>query len=291
MWDIISQPNPKLISDGLNLAILKIVKNDAIEVMCPTSAYSKQTFEPNKNTLILLKQDDYYEPIYLYELRNNKHHNAKLLSVKSKNETVRSILKSIEEISFSCKPLNSLPTLYHFKRNIYAEEIVEVLKKHNYTIYYQVLNYQTKTVGFVVSTSEVGDHFFVPCSPSAAVQNYEQVLIDKIEDWRTFESTIKELTSLYSKTNGQIKCLPKVKVIDDNLIVGILTQSNQYVRISPPIENTPPYVVSLIYVCGVTVCLDIIDCPRFSSYVYVSGSDRLPNIAVFFLSFDDRPNF
>lgn len=239
MWDIISQPNPKLISDGLNLAILKIVKNDAIEVMCPTSAYSKQTFDPNKNTLILLKQDDYYEPIYLYELRNNKHHNAKLLSVKSKNETVRSILKSIEEISFSCKPLNSLPTLYHFKRNIYAEEIIEVLKKHNYTIYYQVLNYQTKTVGFVVSAREVGDHFFVPCSPSAAVQNYEQVLIDKIEDWRTFESTIKELTSLYSKTNGQIKCLPKVKVIDDNLIVGILTQSNQYVRISPPIENTP----------------------------------------------------
>ena len=238
MWDIISHPNPKLISEGLNLAIIKIVKNDAIEFMCPTSAYSKIAFDHNKNTLILLKQDDYYEPIYLYELRNGKHHNAKLLSVKSKNETIRNILKSIESISSSCKPLNSLPKLYEFKKNIYAEEIIEVLKKHNYIIYYQAVNYQTKNVGFVVSATEVGDRFFVPCSPSSVINNYEQKIIDKIEDWKTMELTIQLLTSLYSKTDGQIKCLPKIKVVDDNLIVGILTQSNQYIRISPSIENT-----------------------------------------------------
>ena len=245
MWDIISHPNPKLITDGLNLAIVKIVKNDAVEFMCPTSAYSKVVFNPSKNTLILLKQDDYYEPIYLYELRNNKHHNAKLLSIKSKNETVRNLLKLIETISSHCKPLDSLPKLYHFKRNIFAEEIIDILKKNNYIIYYQAINYQTKNVGFVVSSTELSDRFFVPCSPSSVVENYEQIIIDKIKEWNTFELTIKELTSLHSKTNGQIKCLPKVKVIDDNLIVGILTQSNQYIRISPSIENTSETVENI----------------------------------------------
>ena len=57
----------------------------------------------------------------------------------------------------------------------------------------------------------------------------------------------------------------------------------------PPIEITPPYIMNLLYVCGVVVCLDIIECPRFSCNVYVSGSSRLPNIGVLLLLFNDRP--
>jgi hypothetical protein len=237
MWDIITQPNPKLITNGLNLSIFQIMKNDTVELMCPTSAYSSTSFDSSKDTLILLKYDDYYEPIYLYELRNNKHHNAKLLNEKSKNQNVKDILKSISEISVNCKPMNSLPKLYRFKKNIYAKEVIEILKKHNYVIHSQVVNYQTKNVGFIVSVTEINDRFYVPCSPSTTIENYNHTFIDKVEDWNTLETTIKELTSLYSKTNGQIKCLPKVKVVDDNLVVGILTDSNQYVRISPSREN------------------------------------------------------
>ena len=93
MWDIITQPNSDLINDGLNLTIIQIVKNDVVELMCPTSAYSTTSFDSTKNTLILLKQDDYYEPIYSYTI------NEKSIKVKKDfSEHDPTLSKTMREI-------------------------------------------------------------------------------------------------------------------------------------------------------------------------------------------------
>lgn len=237
LWDIITQPNPNLIKDGLNLAIFSII-NDSVEILCPTSSNSESKFNPSKYTFLLIKQDDYYEPIYLYEGRNNKYYNQKLFHNKSKNVTVQNVINTVMQISSNCRHLSSLPKLYHFKNNLYPNEMIPLLKKYNYNIHLQVINYQTKIVGFIVSNGELGTKFFIPCIPSAIIDSIKTIFIDKINNWNPMDVTINELTSLHSKTNGQIKCLPKIKVVDDNLIVGIITEANQYIRIEPPIENT-----------------------------------------------------
>ena len=67
LWDIVSKENPKLIKKGLNLIILEITNKDItdnIELLCPTNSYSDSFYNSDKGTLILLKQENYYEPIY-----------------------------------------------------------------------------------------------------------------------------------------------------------------------------------------------------------------------------------
>ena len=70
LWDIICTPNPQLFPEGINLVILEMPQNDLtdnVNVICPTNHYSTEFFNINKKTLILIKNDEYYEPIYLFE--------------------------------------------------------------------------------------------------------------------------------------------------------------------------------------------------------------------------------
>ena len=49
--------------------------------------------------------------------------------------------------------------------------------------------------------------------------------------------TKNRLTGIANKTGGKILCKPAFKVIEDGLIVGIFTETNQFVQVSEPIEN------------------------------------------------------
>ena len=70
MWDFFCNRNPKLLLDGMNLVILQISDNDIterVQMICPSNAYSPVVYNPRKETVILVKQDVYYEPIHLYK--------------------------------------------------------------------------------------------------------------------------------------------------------------------------------------------------------------------------------
>ena len=48
----------------------EITNNDItqnVQLICPTNHYAKTFYHARKSSFILLKQGDYYEPIYLYE--------------------------------------------------------------------------------------------------------------------------------------------------------------------------------------------------------------------------------
>ena len=40
---------------------------DNVNIICPTNHYSKEMFDANRETIILLKKQNYYEPLYLFE--------------------------------------------------------------------------------------------------------------------------------------------------------------------------------------------------------------------------------
>ena len=70
LWDIVTGAGivfPK----GINLVILEITNNDStqdVQIICPTNHYSNTFYDVRyRSAFILLKQGNYYEPIYLYE--------------------------------------------------------------------------------------------------------------------------------------------------------------------------------------------------------------------------------
>ena len=52
------------------------------------------------------------------------------------------------------------------------------------------------------------------------------------------------------KTNGAILCKPLVKIEEDGLIVGIVTETNQFVAINEPIQNTDIDAIETVKIKG-----------------------------------------
>jgi hypothetical protein len=82
---------------------------------------------------------------------------------------------------------------------------------------------------------------FIPCYPSPPI--YAQGPILFIDDvyTDTYEASKEFLEKVYAKTKKskpQIPCKPYMKIIEDGLIVGILTMTNQFVSIDEPTQDT-----------------------------------------------------
>ena len=240
LWDIVTQPNPKLIPTGLNLVILTLPKSNQVEIVCPTSAYATKLFDTTRGTWMLFKDGDFYEPIYVFENKKKVAvHRLFYSGSKSLDSKMENLIHMVEKaVNTQCRPQSSLPNLYQFKRNTSAKEMSGVLEQHGYVIHLQVMNYQSKIVGFVVSAVEPSQtRFFVPCAPSTLLDEVDLILVDQVKDWKDYKTTVQELNQLYVKTAGKIKCSPKIKIVDDDKIVGILTETEQYVKISPAMDN------------------------------------------------------
>lgn len=255
LWDVITSHNDRFIKQGVNLIILEIVNNDItnnIKVICPTNSQSAKVYDSSKETYILLKKNEYYEPIYMYKEVNREIIKKRVFydNPINKDQIVNKNLKKILSIigkSFSkCSPKPSLPTVYHFKKNIQVESLYGLLKNNQYSILSQISNYQGQIIG-IVATRNIDDpelYIFVPCLPSAPIYIMNDVPKKMMDDgdakiWNTYEKTIEELTKLNEITNGKVLCSPRLKVIDDDnkLIIGILTETNQFIQIDPPNEN------------------------------------------------------
>lgn len=234
MWDIIANPNPKLIPSGLNLVILNIKQEDEIDYIC-----SPITYDPNKGTIILLKQDEFYEPIYYCENKSGKFKDTKIFN--------NTDLPEIEQLSKKyCKPKNSMPSKYDFEHAKYdLHQMVELLRESNYDVLQQIVNYQAKSVGVIVLATDSQNAVFVPCKPSPIDLNLDftdgknQVHIDFIDNVLSndYENTVNALHDISEKTHKKIKCLPVQKIVNSNgKIFGIMTETNQFVRVEPQID-------------------------------------------------------
>jgi len=105
------------------------------------------------------------------------------------------------------------------------------------------MNYHNKIIGVVAeaplapgieSTNKLVG--FVPCYPSAALESMDYIFMtddDKI--WKTYEETMLFLKTLSKDSDTRIPCLPAFSIVEEEVVVGILTETNQFIQISQPL--------------------------------------------------------
>jgi hypothetical protein len=245
LWDIVTTPNPKLFKNGLNLVIIQTTDNDItdnVEFICPTNSYTNTYYDPSRETILLVKQNDFYEPIYFYRSDNRGQpliHMKPFLSDTNMTSQFVNLLRILQtDLTNKCKNLPSMPKTYHYKENIPAETVIDFINEYQYHVIKQVSNYKHKTIGLLVKIYlEHEDEFFIPTLPSKRVRNLPVTYMDQLS-WAPYESTKNFLNRLSTETDGAVFSKPIMRVEEDEMIVGILTETNQFVQIVPPIANT-----------------------------------------------------
>ena len=253
LWDLISDKNPSFFNNGLNLVIIELPQDDVtsnVNIICPTNFYSINKFDKAKDTVILLKKYEYFEPIYIVIDKSStnvtKLVTTKLLTSKlmQKVPNLTELSNTIQDIYKSmCKPLASIPDMnskYNFKevkfvRNHTLEKVIEILNKYNIEIINMVVNYDNKVIGLNIQYNN--ENGFIPCFPSGIVTDYPIIIMDENTTSKNFEETTRFLFEIASVTENNILCKPVVKILEDELIVGILTQTNQFIEISEPQQD------------------------------------------------------
>jgi hypothetical protein len=247
LWEIICERNPVLLPQGLNMVILEITNHDItnnVDIVCPTSVYNFQLYDPLKETLLLVKQNEIYEPVYLYEITSLNpeivSYKKTFLTENTNNKDIMGlhvILKMIQSWTLMCTPSQKKKNMV-FTQNITADKILGFLREiSGYSILYQILNYQHKIIGFVVKKRDVKKTFFLPVFPSSAFKNIPTKWMDEPDIWNNYETSVHLLKELYLKSNKNILCQPLFRVIEDEKIVGIITMTNQFIQIMPYEDN------------------------------------------------------
>jgi hypothetical protein len=260
LWDIICSPNKYLFgTSGINLVIFEIPDDDItnnVQMICPSNHYSTEFYEARKPTLFLMKKDNYYEPIYSYTINNKKIGVTKFFSeynTQQSNNTMKAVFNEIVKPFLEmCRPLPSMPpgglpppNVYLAKTPLLLYNLVQKLDKYNYTISKLVVNFNSKVIG-VVAESPQQQKGFIPCYPSAIDEKLklglDYVFMTDLDLWSTYDKTIDFLRTLEKRSkkkrpSADIPCKPAFKVMEDELIVGILTETNQFIQLSEPISE------------------------------------------------------
>ena len=268
LWDIVSRPNQKLFKNGNNIILIHIPDDDItnnVQVICPTNAYSGEVFDVNRKTIILMKRDTYYEPIYLFESKSNgKFSVLGRFAIKSKTlmPKIKHVIETIRNIYFSyCRLHASQPREYKYKMNQPASVIAKIVRDAGFEIHAQVLNFNGKVIGLQISqtitTTRLNPSAVVkktttrklwkgviptavsaPLAATAASQPPRMILMDDDDElWSmSYRETVDflEAVALHIKktTKKDVYCRTKVKVVEDGLVVGIITETNQFIQVN-----------------------------------------------------------
>jgi hypothetical protein len=253
LWDIVSMPNKYLFPRGVNLVIFQLPKDDItnnVQLLCPTNHYSSEFYEARKPTIIIMKEDNYYEPIYAYTTNNKKINVAKEFKEQDPHlsKTMRSIFKEIIKPFFNiiCRPLDSMPNIYKAKRPLILYDLVQKLDNYEYKIKKLVLNFNNKVIGvFAEEPGKSNNSGFVPCYPSSLDEDIKEdldyVFMTDLSLWKTYDKTVTFLNKLDNRSKKRraepdILCKPAFKIVEDEHVVGILTNTNQFIQLSQPIR-------------------------------------------------------
>jgi hypothetical protein len=268
LWDIVSRPNEKLFKNGNNIILIHIPDDDItnnVQVICPTNAYSGEVFDVNRKTIIIMKRDTYYEPIYLFESKSNgKYEFTGRFSMKDKtiSPKIKHIIENIRDIYFSyCRLHESQPREYRYKMNKPAHIIAKMLTDAGFTIHAQVMNFNGKVIALQISQtiritklnpSAVVKKTFVskkwagviPTAVSAPLVNNRglpppppMIMMDDDTLWEmSYNETVEFLETVANHvkkiTKKDLYCRPKVKVVEEGIVVGVITETNQFIQIN-----------------------------------------------------------
>ena len=227
LWEIVCEPNLRLFKEGVNLIILEINRGK-LRILCPTNPYSQRDLDKRRKSLVLVKQDDFYEIICLQDGKKT----IKLLPNDEPiiSDSLNFVFDNVERF---CKPKKSLLT-YGYDQALLATAMEHVFNKHAIAIKGKVMNFQAKVVGFNVG-------IFVPSLPSTLPEKRTlkgDFFINNMKLYKPYGVTLEKLREIYEKCQRQIPCNPVKKVVENGYVHGIRTNSNQYVKVRPNIPLT-----------------------------------------------------
>ena len=183
----------------------------------------------------MFKSNDLYQPIIGYELQKTTIILTKIFKTwdDSNYKPLIDTFNIIENIiNTKCKPYPSLPNIYKFSKNKNVETCIEILKKYNYTIGNLYMNYNNKIIALDAILD--GESIYLPCFPSTiniSKYNYNIKWVDEYQE-QSYEYTIDMLNKIYINTEKKIESKPIIKVTEDNVVVGIITQTDQFVPVA-----------------------------------------------------------
>ena len=268
LWDLVCMPNKYIFGqDGINLIIFEIPNDDItnnVQMVCPSNHYSTEFYDASKPTLFLLKEGNYYEPIYSYTINNNKLSVKKVFSERNPHlsSSMKAVFSEIIKpfLNITCKPLRSMPPgglpppkVYTAKTPLLLHNLLDKIQEYKgYKILKLVVNFHNKVIGVLVE-NPLNITGFVPCYPSKIEnifkdEEIEYVFMTDLNLWNTYDNTINFLQDLEKRSKkkiigeekkeiNRIPCAPAFKIIEDELIVGILTETNQFIQLSQPISE------------------------------------------------------
>ena len=239
LWDMVSSPNKNLFQSGINLIIFEIVNNDTtnnIDLICPTNHYSGKVYDARKPNLLLLQQGNYFEPIYSYKDTGKKREISKTFSEYDPqlSKTMMAVFTKIikPRIKSMCAPMSIVsPKVYTMKSPLLLTTLIELLHKKKYEINSQIVNYDLKVIGVIAEKNN--KHGFIPCYPSSINDTYDHSYMTEDNLWNNYPDTISFLKQVVGK-NHLIPCEPAFNIIEDEHVIGILTETDQFIQLSEP---------------------------------------------------------
>lgn len=241
MWDIVSMHY------HIILCIFEIPDNDItdnIEVLCPTNHYSKNIISStDSDILIIVKKNNFYEPVYTYTRNVDGAPTIKQMfsrndpTANSVSKILRRIIKFIQK---ECRPkvFEAMePTNIHTALSVFNQSSYEVLT--------QVINYDGKVIGLLVRNNKLNITCLVPVQPTGILyKTYTEINMPYMDSVIvitdpsipvSYEDTLKFYETMCTTTRKRIPCKLVYKVLEDEMVVGFLTETNQFVMINPPI--------------------------------------------------------
>ena len=253
IWDFVTKPKEQggvLFEEGINLLLFSNPNDDItnkIELVCPTNHYSDDFYNERRRTLMIYGKDGFFEPIcQVYTKSTTKFAIYRFLTgafwkdhIEWKEntdlaETIRKIQKMLQD---SCYYKNGIidKAKYDFNLNKPSKIIIKELKKIgiNKSNIVQVINSNSQVIGLIVNYND--KNIYVPTIYSGLVIDMPYIYINEYTDYLSYEDTKEILTELNVNSSQEIVCKPLKKVVDTNMIVGIITETNQFVPVIPEV--------------------------------------------------------
>ena len=238
---------------GINMVILDILKNDNtanVSFICPTNSYASNKFIKKRKTIILIKNENYYEPIGLYHIGNNEEEVFSLsLSIFDSDGAsalagTKKLLSLVERVMQKCVTHENNPKHHTIEKNITLKDLVKVLQSKNFASRLEmkklIINYHNKVIAVMVrdlTRTDKQQLFYIPCHNSVIPGEYTDITIATVDDiydeLENYKTTVRLLGDYEKIIKNGLKTRPIARIIDDGKIVGILTIADQFI----PIKN------------------------------------------------------
>ena len=190
LWDLVGVEYNLVIFNGDN-------HGGRVELICPTNYFSRSKFDPNKFTILMLKQGKGYEPIWQEKTVNDKSVVLKQFQKSNFLEKIRRLYET------SCAPARRYST---------AAAVADVVAGPQ-------LMHKGKVVGIL-------GECHVPCYPSAPLLTRKMMDVNEAP----LVSPKRAMEYLAMVASKGVVCAPKYQVVVGNKCVGLMTETHQFVR-------------------------------------------------------------